>query len=208
MVLTGMLIHQVKEMAGGPNESLKPSTPVVENEKREYHLSKTATGYQKEIFDELLEAQKDYQNSQTEQTTQAYATAIVKNFIADFYTWTNKVNHSDVGGVQFIDKEMRSAFKKQAIDGYYETLDYYLENEDASSLMSVNKVQITNVNLNDVIEVEGDEDEMEQLDCISLQANWSYEPMGLAEETSLQTTATFILTKVDGDLFINAILSE
>ena len=203
-----MLIHQVKEMAGGPNESLKPSTPVVENEKREYHLSKTATGYQKEIFDELLEAQKDYQNSQTEQTTQAYATAIVKNFIADFYTWTNKVNHSDVGGVQFIDKEMRSAFKKQAIDGYYETLDYYLENEDASSLMSVNKVQITNVNLNDVIDVEGDEDEMEQLDCISLQANWSYEPMGLAEETSLQTTATFILTKVDGDLFINAILSE
>ena len=49
---------------------------------------------------------------------------------------------------------------------------------------------------------------MKQLDCISLQANWSYEPMGLVEETDLQTTATFILTKVDGDLFINAILSE
>ena len=208
VVLIGVFIYQVKGVTGGLNDISQSGVQTVEDEKKEYQLPKQATAYQKEIFDDLIKAQEAYQTDQTEQTTKDYASLVVKNFIADFYTWTNKTNHSDVGGIQFINEEMQATFKKQAIDGYYETLDYYLEHDGAASLMSVEEVNLSDVNLNDTIEVEGEEGEMEQKACISVLANWSYAPTSLNEGANLQTQATFLLTSVEGRLVINAILSE
>ena len=52
---------------------------------------------------------------------------------------------------QFIAEEMRSTFRKQAIDGFYENLDFYLSDYEATSLITVNDVTILDVNLNDGI---------------------------------------------------------
>ena len=150
-----------------------------------------------------MTAQHAYKDKYTELTKEEYATLVVKNFIADFYTWSNKTGRNDVGGVQFIAEEMRSTFRKQAIDGFYENLDFYLNDYEATSLITVNDVTILDVNLNDTLKTE---DEM--IDCISVQASWQYELSSSVEVEQFQSEATFILTESEDYLVLNAILSE
>ena len=185
LLLVGVLLYQVKGITDGGKSSdnvIKPTPPIVEKVPDEYQLSDVATAYQKEVFEELVTAQHAYKDKYTELTKEEYATLVVKNFIADFYTWSNKTGRNDVGGVQFIAEEMRSTFRKQAIDGFYENLD---------------------VNLNDTLKTED-----EVIDCISVQASWQYELSSSVEIEQFQSEATFILTESEDHLVLNAILSE
>ena len=185
LLLVGVLLYQVKGITDGGKSSdnvIKPTPPIVEKVPDEYQLSDVATAYQKEVFEELVTAQHAYKDKYTELTKEEYATLVVKNFIADFYTWSNKTGRNDVGGVQFIAEEMRSTFRKQAIDGFYENLDFYL---------------------NDTLKTED-----EVIDCISVQASWQYELSSSVEIEQFQSEATFILTESEDHLVLNAILSE
>ena len=202
LVLVGVLIYQITGVTDKDNDySVKPTSPnmILEN----YQLSDMATAYQKEIFEELIRAQKEYQSNQNDLTKENYSELVIKNFIADFYTLSNKTGRNDVGGLQFIDKDMRANFRKQAIDSFYESLDYYLKVYDENSLLVVNNVTVLDVNLEDTIEVED-----EVIECISAKANWSYDNTSLEDIEQLQNEATFILTKSNDKLVINAILGE
>ena len=88
-------------------------------------------------------------------------------------------------------------------DGFYENLDFYLNDYEATSLITVNDVTILDVNLNDTLKTE---DEM--IDCISVQASWQYELSSSVEVEQFQSEATFILTESEDYLVLNAILSE
>lgn len=117
VVLIGVFIYQVKGVTGGLNDISQSGVQTVEDEKKEYQLPKQATAYQKEIFDDLIKAQEAYQTDQTEQTTKDYASLVVKNFIADFYTWTNKTNHSDVGAFNLLMKRCKLHLKNRRLMG-------------------------------------------------------------------------------------------
>lgn len=206
LLLLGILIYQVKGIAdSGKNNdnSVRPTPPAVEETQENYQLSETATAYQKSIFEELTQAKDDYQSSQTDLTKEAYVESVVKNFIADFYTWSNKTGRNDVGGLQFINEEMKANFRKQAIDSFYENLDYYLKDYDPTSLLTVSHVTILDVNLDDTIEVED-----EVIECISVKASWEYAATSLEEIGQFQNEATFILTESNDYLVLNAILAE
>ena len=206
LLLVGVLLYQVKGIAdSGKNNdnSVRPNPPVVEEIQEDYQLSDMATAYQKEIFEELTQAKDDYQSSHTDLTKEAYVELVVKNFIADFYTWSNKTGRNDVGGLQFIDEEMKVNFRKQAIDSFYENLDYYLKDYDLTSLLTVNNVTILDVNLDDTIEVED-----EVIECISVKASWEYEDTSFNDADQFQNEATFILTESNDYLVLNAILAE
>lgn len=206
LLLVGVLFYQVKGITDGGKSSdnlIKPTSPIVEKVQDEYQLSDVATAYQKEIFEELVTAQDVYKAEHTELTKEEYATLVVKNFVADFYTWSNKTGRNDVGGLQFIAEEMKSTFRKQAIDGFYENLDFYLNDYEATSLITVNDVTILDVNLNDTLETED-----EVIDCISVQASWEYELSSSVEVEQFQSEAIFILTESGNHLVLNAILSE
>lgn len=206
VLLIGVLLYQVKGITdGGKNSdnSTKLNSSVVENVKDEYQLSEVATVYQKGIFEELVAAQKEYKEKHTELSKEDYAASVVKNFIADFYTWSNKVGRNDVGGIQFIAEELKSTFRKQAIDGFYENLDFYLNDYGATALITVNDVTILDVKLNDTIETED-----EVIDCISVKASWEYEVSSSIEVEQFQNEATFILTESGDCLVLNAILAE
>lgn len=206
LLLVGVLLYQVKGIAdSGKNNdnSVRPNPPVVEEIQEDYQLSDMATAYQKEIFEELTQAKDDYQSSHTDLTKEAYVELVVKNFIADFYTWSNKTGRNDVGGLQFINEEMKANFRKQAIDSFYENLDYYLKDYDPTSLLTVNNVTTLDVNLDDTIEVED-----EVIECISVKASWEYEDTSLDDIGQFQNEATFILTESNDYLVLNAILTE
>lgn len=204
LLLVGVLLYQVKGVTDNDNNhSVRPTSPLVEESQENYQLSDMATAYQKEIFEELIQAQEDYQSNQANLTKEAYVELVVKNFIADFYTWSNKTGRNDVGGLQFIDEEMKSNFRKQAIDNFYENLDYYLKDYDETSLLTVNNVTILDVNLEDTIEVVD-----EVIECISVKASWEYEKTSLEDVEKFQNEATFILTESNDDVVIKAILGE
>ena len=206
LLLVGVLFYQVKGITAGEKSSdnvIKPTPSIVEKVQDEYQLSDVATDYQKEVFEELVTAQDAYKAKDTELTKEEYATLVVKNFIADFYTLSNKTGRNDVGGIQFIAQEMKSTFRKQAIDRFYENLDFYLNDYEAASLITVNDVTILDVNLNDTLETED-----EVIDCISVEASWEYELSSSFEVEPFQREATFILTESEDHLVLNAILSE
>ena len=148
-----------------------------------------------------------------DETTLEYAEAIVKNFIADFYTWSNKSGRSDVGGVQFIAKSNQATFKKQAIDGFYLNLDYYLNEYEGNDLQTVKEVEILDQDLNYQVTLEKEvevngvtEVEEEYIDAISIHASWSYNNSTFDEVNLFQNEAVFILTSSDNKLVISEIL--
>ena len=62
-----------------------------------YELKENASSYYKNIFNDLKE-----ELSKDEIDFDNYATIITKLFISDCFTLDNKINHNDVGGIQFI----------------------------------------------------------------------------------------------------------
>lgn len=97
-----------------------------------YLLRSNATDYQKEIYKELTTALE-----QKPQDEKQVAQLIAKNYVADFYTWTNKINTQDVGGVQFLHNEIRKPVRDQALETFYNDMNYYLEKGLISSSLEV-----------------------------------------------------------------------
>jgi len=213
ILLVGTLVYQVINFTTDTSKSVQ--NQVTEEQQDNYTLREDATEYQKTLFNELEEAKEAYDQMKDDETTLEYAEAIVKNFIADFYTWSNKSGRSDVGGVQFISKSNQATFKKQAIDGFYLNLDYYLNEYEGTDLQTVKEVEILDQDLNYQVilekEVEVDdvtEVEEEQIDAISIHASWSYNNSKFDEIDLFQNEAVFILTSSDDKLVISEILES
>ncbi|MDE5978135.1 MAG: hypothetical protein K2G70_06720 [Turicibacter sp.] len=207
LLLMGLLLYQFKGLTGSgkTNDLANVSDSVTseDNLEKEYQLASTATDYQKEIFDELVTAHRSYKETRTQDSKENYAALVVKNFIADFYTLSNKAGRNDIGGMQFIAADLMPTFRQQAIDNFYENLDFYVKANDTNSLITVKDVTILTVNLNDSMEVDD-----EEVNCVSVQASWTYEISSLSDINQVQNEATFILTESGDDLVLNAILSE
>lgn len=110
---------------------------VDENQKQLYKLPTNATEYQVLLFDELSEMLK---NSET--TKIDLAGLVVKNYIADFYTWTNKAGSYDVGGLQFVYGPEILNIYSSAKNQFYVDLSYLLTKYDSNVLLEVQDVKI------------------------------------------------------------------
>ena len=95
ILLVGTLVYQVINFTTDTSKSVQ--NQVTEEQQDNYTLRKDATEYQRTLFNELEEAKDAYDLMKDDETTLEYAEAIVKNFISDFYTWSNKSGRSDVG---------------------------------------------------------------------------------------------------------------
>ena len=103
-----------------------------------YSIRKNATSYQKSIYDELSEALKEEPVQDNK-----IAGLVAQNFIADFYTWTNKFRLNDIGGLQFVYEPIRDNVYHNAQDSTYKDLYYYLNNGGLKNTLEVEKVEIT-----------------------------------------------------------------
>ena len=177
-----------------------------------YTLRVNATDFQIALHDELILAYENYKEAQTMSTKEGYAKAIVKNFIADFYTWSNKGGRTDVGGLQFIAPQIQSDFKRYAIDNFYLYLNQYIENHGAENLLTVSDITIEKILLNETFEigVELDEETGDVIapiteEVIKVEASWEYAVSPLNEQAYFQNKATFILTEERDRLVIRVI---
>jgi len=226
----GLVAYQLSSNFGNVHE-ITNGVSEEEEELFEYQLRENATDFQKVIYDDLLNTYANYQSLGSDANREAYAMAVVKNFIADFYTWSNKDGRTDVGGLQFITPEIQTNFRSYAIDQFYLYLNQYLNQYDAEDLLTVSNIWIEDLELDKELSLEGesdldlepdegpgeiefeenegnddlDDDLEEEVKVIEVVASWGYEDSYLTRIGAFQQGATFLLVEDDGILTIHMI---
>ncbi len=105
-----------------------------------YSLQKSDTKiyetYYKELSDTLNQDSVDYNN---------YAKLISKLFLIDLFTLDNKLGSTDIGGLEFLHKDLRDNFKENMGNGMYSFVKMNLDGERKQELPIVKDVMIDDV---------------------------------------------------------------
>ena len=102
-----------------------------------YSIRNNATTLQKDLYKALLE---EVQNEQRDDKTMYELLA--QNYVADFYTWTNKFRQNDVGGIQFVHEDIRVGVYHSAQEETYSDLYYYLQNGGLKNTLEVSELEV------------------------------------------------------------------
>ncbi len=147
-----------------------------------YYLRVNATDYQQELFDELKEICKseviDYEQ---------LSASVAKNFVADFYTWSNKKGSYDVGGMCYTNEDLRLNMYQKARDLYYSNLNKYIEEYGSESLP---EVELCTTELRRV-----DEYEMDGVSCprYQIKVRWTYKEGSVLTDDMQCSLAIYLL---------------
>jgi|GEM_PF-2085012 hypothetical protein len=119
-----------------------------------YTLRDNPTELQRQYFAELKSAIEDPHEEPIDDAT--IAGMVAKNYITDFYTWTNKYGKYDVGGMEYIyDGEFENSdhYKENvylwAKDGFYKYMSAYATQYGKENLLEVTDVQVTSRKMSD-----------------------------------------------------------
>jgi len=121
----------------------------------------------------------------------AYATSIAKLFIIDFFTLDNKLTKTDIGGIQFINDEIKENFSKKASNTFYKYLENNLDGKRNNVYPLVTKFEQESI---EKITYKVKDD---QVEAYQVSLEWSY-----SKETNYQKKAILILTKQEKKLSI------
>lgn len=154
-------------------------------EEYNYVLRDTATELQIELFEQL---RSDLNNPDTKEGT--LAEDVCKNYVADFYTWTNKISQYDVGGLYFLynSKGFKKATYLQARDGIYKYLSTYIDKYGAQNLLEVSSVNASAKKI---------EDE-EYGTYFEVKCDWMYKPTTSFSTTKYEKSKTFAVINNEG----------
>jgi len=231
LLISGLLLlHQMNAVLGGNEEEEdvvieETRPPEVERRIEElppsdgYTLRRNPTEYQLELFEELVNSHDRFYETETDTDLRAYAAAIARNFVADFFTLSNKNSRTDVGGLQFFSEEVVSNFRNSAIDEFYLYLNQYLTIFGNESLPTVASTTILAIDFeNRILETEDeDEDEYseeytpfsyygyeeeilgEEVRAIVIDVEWSYSSSTLWYINEFQTEARLVLLEIEDE---------
>ena len=150
-----------------------------------YSLRSNATDYQKEIY-KLLE--NSYKNDKNSLET---AELIAMNFVADFYTLSNKTIKNDIGGAQFWYPDYRLNFRDSAINSYYFNLETMIDDLGSENLPTVMSVEVVS-SVQDKTDYE----------C-EIVLEWTYANHSLKDD--IPSSATINILKYDTGLFMSVL---
>ena len=106
----------------------------------EYTLSNNDTTIYKDNFKALSKILNEKPINYTE-----YAKSISKLFIIDLYTLNNKMGSTDIGGVEFLHKDLRDNFKENIGASLYKFMENNLDGKRTQKLPEVKDVTIDNI---------------------------------------------------------------
>ncbi len=156
---------------GTSKESYKDSI-----DSMDYHLRSNATKYQTELFRELTKAVED--------GTDKYniARLVAENYVADFYTWSNKDGTYDVGGMYYVYSPQKTTIYTQARNTYYKYVTYYINQFGAKNLLEVENITSTLGN-----EVGSYEFEGKKYDSYFVTCEWTYKNEDTFKDVSMKS---------------------
>lgn len=128
-------------------------------ESMNYHLRSNATDYQKELFKELSDAV----NNNDEQKI---VEGVAKNFIADVYTWTNKEDMWDVGGMCYVYSRYKTVTYYELRDTLYQLMSRAKRDFNPEDQIEVSNVEVISCSKNnELFEIENKKFEAYSLEC-------------------------------------------
>lgn len=183
VALIGVLIFMLTRPSNSGSGGNSGSNQQVASSSDPYSIRSNATDYQKEIYKELQEALKGT-------SSQAIAEALAKNFVADFFTLSNKTIKNDVGGTQFWSSDARLTLRTKAIDTFYTNLELYIEDYGSENLPTVKEVTVL------------DSSSMDGYNLYAVSVTWTYESNSKFDTSEFQNSAMLEITNESGTSYI------
>lgn len=197
VVSTGMLGWNMYKIG-------RSETTVDSNNKKEdkstdavYTIGYDPTKIDKTYFKELNQAVESDDKIQI-------SSALVKCFIAEYYTWTNKQGNYDIGGIQYIFTDRQSDFASYTRNDFYADMDLYISQLGTENLMQVAEVNVTDASESEDMIVLNANGEEVSYPCVTVTAQWSYESCSM-DLSEAQTEGTFQVVNHDGRMEIASI---
>lgn len=151
-----------------------------------YTLQESNTDVYKKEFDNLSKVL-----NQKEINFEEYAKSISKLYIIDFYTLSNKVSNTDIGGLEFIYPMYINNFKLKAKDTIYKYIEVNYNGERTQVLPEVSEVLVDSINKSTYKIGE------EEFESFELDITWNYK-----EDLGYQTSSTLVIVKDSNKLYI------
>lgn len=206
-VIYGILLSVLTLVVGGGfiYKTINQDTSIPKREintDEYYSLRNNATVYQKEIYKNLIEA------IETNAKSEEAVSLLAQNFVADFYTWTNKHRLNDVGGIQFVLEDLKTDAYKSAQDTIYQDVLYYVENETIQNTLEVESVNIKSLEKIQffIHDEESEEEHFNEetwenmkgyyVDAYELSVNWTYIDNGF-DTSKYEKSANLIIIQED-----------
>ncbi len=120
---------------GGEEETIAVNTGDRSMKNDQYQIGNNPTEVEKTCFQELTNALKAKDDM-------AVCEAVAKNFVADYFTWTNKDGNYEVGGLQYIYGPKYAVFEEFSRYTYYSDLDLYISQYGRDNLLQVKEVKL------------------------------------------------------------------
>lgn len=209
VIAFGINIFGIVTSSGGDGDTM--ATESVDNKytNEYYSIGNNPTDVNKEYFLELNDALKgktiEGTNGEEVSGDVAIAQSVVKNFICQYYTWTNKDGNYDIGGMQYIYTPKQSDFETYTLYNFYKDMDKYITQDGTSSLIEVTEVTINSANSVGTYTVQipaassdTGEDQNVDLDCVDVNASWTYDSSTTMSTGSIQNSATFHVVNNNG----------
>lgn len=175
----------LKKSAGSGEVVEKTNTSSMKNDK--YVIGNNPTQFQQDEFKKLTEALKGDDQL-------AISEAVVRNFIADYFTWTNKDGNYEVGGLQYIYGPMFTSFQEQSRWEFYKDLDLYISQYGRENLLEVSDITITSSAVAGNFELYSGE----EFASFYIETTWNYKPSPKIDVDSFQKTGYFTVINNNG----------
>lgn len=174
----------LKKSAGSGEVVEKTNTSSMKNDK--YVIGNNPTQFQQDEFKKLTEALKV-------DDPLAISEAVVRNFIADYFTWTNKDGNYEVGGLQYIYGPMFTSFQEQSRWEFYKDLDLYISQYGRENLLEVTDITTTANYAAKFEHYSGD-----VYDAYYIEASWNYKASSKIDVDDFQKTGYFTVVNNGG----------
>lgn len=154
-----------------------------------YTLKGNPNSYQKELFKELT----NEINKGDKADDRLLAALLVENFIADYYTWNNKLGTYDVGGKDFIYYKEFTNFDQTSRRYFMIDMGNYLSKGIAiADLNEVESITITFADHSNGYDYYGT-----NLESYYVTATWTYKANDKIDTSVFQNAAEFTVIKSD-----------
>lgn len=157
-----------------------------------YAIPSSPTTYQIELYKELTEKLNSLEKDTSVENKVALCESIVKSFVADFYTWTNKASNYDVGGLPYVVSHSYLTFQQLARDSFYADLDAFIETYGSKELIEVTDIQVSSAYGSKYVF------NFEEYEDIYVEAKWTYAERDTLDVKQFQHTSAFHVIFFEG----------
>ena len=184
LVLLAVCIFLAKKMFFEKNE-VQENKVLKTIDSYGYTLKDNKTSKYKKMFEELTDILTKEEIDEEE-----YVKKITEMFIYDFYSLDDKVSKTDIGGVDFVHKDVLNNFLITAEDTYYKYVESNIYKNRQQRLPEVGEISIESVQNNSYTIAGGATDEK----AFFVKANWEYTDSSF---DSYQKTAELVFVHND-----------